>query len=43
MALDIKENIPLAPLTTFKIGGPARYFVDVATEDEMREAIQWAH
>jgi len=42
MAIKIKENVPLAPLTTFKIGGPAKYFVDVRTEDEMREAILWA-
>ena len=40
--LTIHENVPLAPLTTFKIGGPARYFVDVRTEDEIREAIAWA-
>ncbi|MDO8514054.1 MAG: UDP-N-acetylmuramate dehydrogenase [bacterium] len=43
MALEIQENIPLAPLTTFQIGGPARYFVDVTTDDEMREALAWAH
>lgn len=42
MALDIKENIPLAPLTTFKIGGPARYFVEVRTESDINEAIAWA-
>ncbi|MDO8522194.1 MAG: UDP-N-acetylmuramate dehydrogenase [bacterium] len=42
MTISIQENVPLAPLTTFKIGGPAKYFVDVRTEDEMREAILWA-
>lgn len=42
MALHIKENIPLAPLTTFKIGGPARYFVDVRSESDINEAIAWA-
>ena len=40
--MDIKENVPLAPLTTFKIGGSARYFVDVRTEEEIRGALQWA-
>jgi UDP-N-acetylmuramate dehydrogenase len=40
--LDIRENVPLAALTTFKIGGPARYFVDVTSDDEIREAILWA-
>jgi len=38
----IKENIPLAPLTTFKIGGPAKYFVTVKTADELRQAVAWA-
>src|SRR3989344_1721309 len=41
--IDIQENVPLAPMTTFEIGGAARYFVDVATDDEMREALAWAH
>ena len=40
--LDVREHVPLAPLTTFQIGGPARYFVDVKSEDEVREAIAWA-
>lgn len=40
--LQIQENIPLAPLTTFKIGGPARYFASIKTEDEIREALAWA-
>lgn len=39
MALLIKENIPLAPLTTFKIGGSARYFVEAHSEDEIKEAL----
>ena len=40
--LDIREHVALAPLTTFKIGGPARYFVDVYSEEELREAIAWS-
>lgn len=40
--LKVQENIPLAPLTTFGIGGPARFFVDVKTDDEVREALLWA-
>src|ERR1700690_1626293 len=35
----IQENVPLAPLTTFKIGGPARYFVEATTVDEVKEAV----
>ncbi len=41
--LEIKENVPLSPLTTFEIGGKARYFVDVASDDQIREALHWAH
>jgi len=40
--LDIRENEPLAPLTTFNIGGPARYFVLARTREDVREAVRWA-
>ncbi|QQG37655.1 MAG: UDP-N-acetylmuramate dehydrogenase [Candidatus Kaiserbacteria bacterium] len=40
--MDIRENVPLAPLTTFEIGGTARFLVDVRTEEQIREAIEWA-
>jgi UDP-N-acetylmuramate dehydrogenase len=40
--LQIREHVPLAPLTTIGIGGPARYFVRAATVDEIREGIDWA-
>jgi UDP-N-acetylmuramate dehydrogenase len=36
------ENKPLAPFTTFGIGGPARWFVEAASEDEIVEAAAWA-
>lgn len=42
MNLNIQENIPLASLTTFQIGGAAKYFAEVKTESEIQEAIQWA-
>jgi UDP-N-acetylmuramate dehydrogenase len=35
------ENIPLAPLTTFKIGGPARYFVEGSNIGEVQEAFSY--
>ncbi|MCR4278231.1 MAG: UDP-N-acetylmuramate dehydrogenase [Candidatus Berkelbacteria bacterium] len=38
--LSIQENVSLAPLTTFKIGGPARHFVSVKTEPELHEALE---
>lgn len=40
--LDIKKNIPLKNYTTFRIGGPAKFFVEVETEDELIEALQYA-
>src|SRR5258708_36036095 len=38
----IQDNIPLAPLTTFNVGGPARYFVDAASEQDVLDAINVA-
>lgn len=38
----IREHVPLAPLTTLKLGGPARYFVDGATADDARAALDFA-
>ncbi|HEX2833859.1 MAG TPA: UDP-N-acetylmuramate dehydrogenase [Thermoanaerobaculia bacterium] len=43
MTLPIEENVPLAPLTTIGIGGPARFFFRATTVDEVREALAWAH
>ncbi len=42
MALRILENVPLAPLTTFALGGPARFFVEVGDEASAAEALRWA-
>lgn len=39
---EVKENVELGPLTTFQIGGTARYFVDVRSDKEIAEAIAWA-
>ena len=36
------ENIPLAPLTTIKIGGPAKYLVDAKSVAEVQEAVTFA-
>ena len=40
--MQIEENVPIAPLTTIGIGGPARYFVGARSVDEIREALDWA-
>jgi UDP-N-acetylmuramate dehydrogenase len=41
-SLHIQEQVLLAPYTTFRIGGPARFFCDVHTEAELLEAVQFA-
>ncbi len=38
----LEENKLLAPFTTFGIGGPARWFAEAASEDELVEAAAWA-
>jgi UDP-N-acetylmuramate dehydrogenase len=38
----LQENVPLAPLTTFKVGGPARYFVEAKSIGEVQEAVAFA-
>ena len=35
----LQENLALAPLTTFQIGGPARFFVEAATASDVQEAV----
>ncbi|MGO9324757.1 MAG: UDP-N-acetylmuramate dehydrogenase [Terracidiphilus sp.] len=40
--MQIEERRILAPLTTFGIGGPARWFAEAATEAEIAEASEWA-
>jgi UDP-N-acetylmuramate dehydrogenase len=38
----LEENKPLAPFTTFGIGGPARWFVEAHREDDIANAAAWA-
>jgi UDP-N-acetylmuramate dehydrogenase len=40
--VQIRENIPLAPYTTFNVGGPARYFVEAKSEAEVLEGIRFS-
>ena len=40
--MKIQENVRLAPFTTLGIGGPARWFVEAATEAEIVETVRWA-
>jgi UDP-N-acetylmuramate dehydrogenase len=40
--MQLTENQPLAPFTTFGIGGPARRFAHARSEDDVAEACEWA-
>lgn len=40
--LDIQENVPLAPMTSFRIGGPAKFYVEVKSVEELKEALKYA-
>jgi len=38
----ITENVALAPLTTLKVGGPARYFIEAQSISEVSEAVAFS-
>lgn len=38
----LQENVALAPLTTLRIGGPARFFVEAKSSSEVEDAIALA-
>src|SRR5690348_14501122 len=38
----VRENVPLAPMTTIGIGGPARYFADVSSTEALQAGVDWA-
>src|SRR5215475_10532301 len=40
--MQVSERVPLAPYTTFGIGGPARWLIEAATEDDVLQAVQFA-
>ena len=40
--MNIEKNIELKKYTTFKIGGPAKYFVEVKTIEELQECLIFA-
>jgi UDP-N-acetylmuramate dehydrogenase len=40
--MQLTENQSLAPFTTFGIGGPARWFAEARSEQEIAEACDWA-
>lgn len=42
MPISIREHVPLRELTTFRTGGPAKFFCVVASEAELAEAVAFA-
>ena len=40
--MEIQENVPLAEHTTFKIGGNARYFIEITDADKLGVALDYA-
>jgi UDP-N-acetylmuramate dehydrogenase len=38
----IRDGVPLAPLTTLELGGPARHLVDATDDDTIAESLRWA-
>ncbi|MBV9791000.1 MAG: UDP-N-acetylmuramate dehydrogenase [Chloroflexi bacterium] len=40
--LTLLENEPLARYTSWRIGGPARYFATATSADDLRDLLQWA-
>ncbi|MGK3999300.1 UDP-N-acetylmuramate dehydrogenase [Sorangium sp. So ce1024] len=42
MSLEIRESVPLAPLTTLGVGGPARFYAEAADEAAVVEAFRFA-
>ncbi len=41
--LNIQKNISLLPLTTFRLGGEAKFFVKVETKQDLKEAVLWSY
>ncbi len=42
MLVEIQKDVPLSRYTTFRIGGPAKYFCVVRGIDEIKEALEFA-
>jgi len=40
--IKMQENVPLAPLTSFRIGGNAKFYVEIGSVDELKEALIFA-
>jgi UDP-N-acetylmuramate dehydrogenase len=38
----LQENLPLSPWTTFRVGGPARYFLNATSEQDVLDGLDFA-
>lgn len=41
-AVQIEQSVPLAPLTTLRVGGPARYLAKIESEADLVAAVEFA-
>lgn len=41
--MTLKENVPLSTLTTLRVGGVARFVAECASEEDIHEALLFAH
>ncbi len=39
----LRRQVPLAPLTTFRVGGPAEWLIETRSSDEIITALKLAH
>lgn len=39
---ELQHDVPLAPLTTLELGGPAKHFARVRSEAELQRVLRWA-
>jgi UDP-N-acetylmuramate dehydrogenase len=42
VTLAVRDDVPLAPLTTLELGGSARHFVEAGDDEAVVEALRWA-
>ena len=40
--ITIQENVPLAPLTSFRVGGSALFYCEIKSLEELKEALEYA-
>jgi UDP-N-acetylmuramate dehydrogenase len=39
---NVRQDVPLAPFTWFRLGGPAQYFAEPASRDELQQVVRGA-